>query len=247
MKIGAKGIAASAIATILGGVVLLMALGSWQTESEKIPVKFSTGEFAGMANPGDIRGSYSFADVEKNFPVTADILAAAFALDVMVKPAQDYLAKDLEALYGDVADGAGEVGTDSLKWFVSLFTGLPFTPAEDTYVPSTVVEVLRDSGKVVDADTLAQLEAKSVEPLVPGIVPDVVDTHVESTTERVIKGTTTYADVISWGVTQAEIETILGVPLKSKTDKIRDHLLANNLEFSVVKTQLQALVDASAP
>src|SRR3989339_1493284 len=91
MKIGAKGIAASAIATILGGVVLLMALGSWQTESEKIPVKFSTGEFAGMANPGDIRGSYSFADVEKNFPVTADTLAAAFGLDVAVKPAQDYL------------------------------------------------------------------------------------------------------------------------------------------------------------
>lgn len=247
MKIGAKGIATSAVVTILGGVVLLMALGSWQTESEKIPVKFSTGEFAGMANPGDIRGSYSFADVEKNFPVTADTLAAAFALDVAVKPAQDYLAKDLEALYGEVADGAGEVGTDSLKWFVSLYTGLPFTPGEDTYVPRTVIEVLRDSGKIVDADTLARLEAKSVEPLVPGAVPVVADTHVESTTERVIKGNTTYADVISWGVGQAEIEAVVGVSLGSKTEKIRDHLLANNLEFSVVKAQLQTLVDASAP
>jgi hypothetical protein len=247
MKIGAKGIAASIVATILGGVVLLMALGSWQTESEKIPVKFTTGEFAGMANPEDIRGSYSFADVEKNFPVTADILAAAFALDVAAKPAEDYLAKDLEALYGEVADGAGEVGTDSLKWFVSLYTGLPFTPGEDTYVPQTVIEVLKDSGKIADADTLARLEAKSVEPLVPGAVPVVVETHVESTTERVIKGNTTYADVISWGVGQAEIEAVVGVPLGSKTEKIRDHLLANNLEFSVVKAQLQTLVDASAP
>lgn len=247
MKIGAKGIAVSIVAIILGGVVLLMALGSWQTESEKVPVKFSTGEFAGMANPEDIRGSYSFADVEKNFPVTADILAAAFALDVAAKPAEDYLAKDLEALYGEVADGAGEIGTDSLKWFVSLYTGLPFTPGEDTYVPKTVIDILRDSGKVVDAETLARLEAKSVEPLVPGAVPVVVETHDESTTERVVKGNTTYADVISWGVGQAEIEAVVGVPLGSKTEKIRDHLLANNLEFSVVKAQLQTLVDASAP
>ncbi|MEA5030649.1 MAG: hypothetical protein VB025_00710 [Sphaerochaeta sp.] len=247
MKIGAKGIAISVVATILGGVVLLMALGSWKTVSEKVPMKFSSGEFAGIANPADIRGSYSFADVERNFAVTADILAAAFALDVTVKPARDYLAKDLEALYGEVADGAGEVGTDSLKWFVALYTGLPFTPAEDTYVPRTVIEVLRDSGKIADADTLARLEVRSIEPLAPGKVPETVVTHVESTTDRSIKGNTTYADVISWGVTQQEIEAILGVPLKSRTENIRSHLLANNLEFSVIKAKLQALVDSLAP
>lgn len=247
MKIGAKGIAASVIATILGGVVLLIALGSWQTESKKVPVKFSSGEFVGMANPADIRGSYSFADVERNFAVTADTIATAFALDVTVKPAADYVAKNLEELYGEVADGAGEIGTDSLKWFVALYTGLPFTPEEDTYVPRTVIEVLRDSGKIADADTLARLEAKSVEPLAPGTVPETIVTHVVSSSERVIKGNTTYADVISWGVAQQEIEAVLGVPLRSRTENIRDHLTANNLEFSVIKAKLQALVDASTP
>ena len=244
MKIGAKGIATVVIMTILGGIVLLMALGLWKTESEKVPVKFSTGEFAGMANPADIRGSYSFADIEKNFAVPAEVLAAAFALDTSRIPAQEYLVKNLEELYGEVADGAGEIGTDSLKWFVSLFTGLPYTPAENTYVPRTVVEVLQTEDKLSDTEVLARLEEKSIEPLLPNTVPG---TAFETVSGTVIKGNTSYADMISWGVSQQNIEEILGFPLESKTANIRDHLIANDLDFSVIKVKLQALVDALVP
>ena len=44
-------------------------MGSWQTESNKQPKKFETGEFEGMPNPEDIRGSYYFSDIENAFNI----------------------------------------------------------------------------------------------------------------------------------------------------------------------------------
>lgn len=245
MKIGAKGISIVLVVSILGSVALLSLFGLWKTESEKTPIKFSSGEFAGMSNPADIRGSYSFADVASNFSVTAETLAKAFAFDTSEKKADAYLAKDLEAAYGEVADGAGEVGTDSLKWFVSLYTGLPYVPAEDTYLPRSAIDLLQQEGKI-DTAKRAELELRAVDPLSShtGTVP-VPTEHVESSDERLIKGNTTYADVISWGVSQQQIEEVLGMPIGSKTANIRDHLLQNNLSFSTIKAQLQALVPAS--
>ena len=246
MRINAKALAVILVATILGGVLVLMATGSWKTQSSKNPVKFSTGAYVGMSNPADIRGSYSFADVEKSFPVSAQTIAKAFAFDTSARAAGTFLAKDLEAVYGEVADGTGEVGTDSLKWFVSLYTGLPYVPEEDTYLPRTALELLLAEGKI-DAVLRSELESKAVDPVTadPGSLP-VAEEHTESTEANLIKGTTTYADVISWGVTQAQIEEILGMPLERKTLNIKDHLLKNNLSFSTVKTQLQALVDQAA-
>lgn len=243
MKIGAKGIGITLVASILGGILILMAFGLWKTESRKVPVKFSTGTYAGMSNPADIRGSYSFADVEKSFSVSALTIARAFAFDIEERDPGTLLAKDLEAVYGEVADGAGEVGTDSLKWFVSLYTNLPYEPEDDTYLPRTAIDLLLQEGKI-DAGLRSELEARAVDPRTaePGSL-SVVEDHDESSAEQLIKGTTTYADVISWGVSQTQIEEILGMPLERKTMNIKDHLLKANLSFSTVKNQLQVLVD----
>ena len=55
-------------------------MGWWQTESTKEAAVFTSGEFAGQANPADIRGSYTFGDVEKNFGIPAALLAQAFGV-----------------------------------------------------------------------------------------------------------------------------------------------------------------------
>ena len=67
---------------IFSSVFIFKGLGMWKTESEKQPIKFTTGEFAGQNNPDDIRGSYTFGDIQNNFEITVETLARAFDVKV---------------------------------------------------------------------------------------------------------------------------------------------------------------------
>jgi hypothetical protein len=241
MKMTSRTVAITVVVVILGGILLTMVLGLWITESTKQPAKITIGEFAGISNPADIRGSYSFADVEKNFDVSADILAQAFAVDTTVKEAGAYLAKDLELFYTNVAEGEGEVGTDSLKWFVSLYLGIPYTPEESTYLPNPALQVLRDAGKVTD-ELFQELKLRSVSP--SSVIPTELQVeHVESSTDRTIKGITTFADLLSWGMSQVEIEKVIGDTMPSRTVNLRDYFVEKGLEYSTYRTTLQDIIN----
>ncbi|MBL7006203.1 MAG: 4Fe-4S binding protein, partial [Spirochaetia bacterium] len=148
MKIKSTAAAIITIVLILGGVFITKLTGNWITESTKVPRLITAGEFAGFSDPADIRGSYSFQDISDNFSLSAEDLAQAFALDTSVKNAGEYLAKDLEGIYGELLDGDGEVGTDSLRWFVALYLGYPYTPEETTLLPSPALAFLREKGLI---------------------------------------------------------------------------------------------------
>jgi len=93
MTINSKTLAALVVIILFGGILISAQLGWWQTESSKIAATFTEGEFAGQANPADIRGSYTFGDVEKNFGVPASVLGEAF--NVSANPAA-FQVKNLE-------------------------------------------------------------------------------------------------------------------------------------------------------
>ena len=61
--------------------------------------------------------------------------------------------------------------------------------------------------------------------------------------ERKIAGKTTFQDMLDWGVTQADIEKAIGQPLPSANLLIKDWATAQGLSFSILKEQLQVLVD----
>lgn len=67
MKVNSRILAAAVVVILFGGIAVSAALNMWSTSPAREPVKFAAGEFAGQANPADIRGSYFFADVEKAF------------------------------------------------------------------------------------------------------------------------------------------------------------------------------------
>ena len=138
-------VAAVLIGSLALGVGITKVTGYWKTEASKVPVKIAEGEFAGMPDPGDIRGSYSFANIEATFGVPAPILAEAFGLSG--KDPGEYLAKELETVWEGAA-GEWEVGTDAVRLFTSLWTGLPHEPAATTALPSTAVEALLSAGKI---------------------------------------------------------------------------------------------------
>jgi len=246
MKLNAKRTAAVLVVIILGGILILMVSGLWITESSKVPVLISEGEFAGMADPGDIRGSYTFGDIENSFDVPSTILAQAFALDTSEKNAKDYKAKDLEIFYEDL-DIDGEVGTDSVRLFVALYLGMSYEAEETSLLPNPAVNILREKGVLSD-ELFQSLKAKSVSPAAVVELSDastvgISQVHSSDSDEMLIKGKTTFANLLDWGMTKTQIEEIIGKPYGSKSQTVRDFSLENDVEFSEFKDAMQKILD----
>ena len=65
------------------------------------------------------------------------------------------------------------------------------------------------------------------------------------TSERLVKGATTWKEVIDWGVAKADLEVLVGEEIRALSSLIKDDCTARGLEFSSVKPEIQALVDAA--
>lgn len=251
MKINDKTIVISIAVILFCGIFISNSLGLWKTESTKIPVKINDGEFAGEYNPEDIRGSYSFLDIENVFGVEAEVLAGAFNL--VADDPKTIKAKDLESVY-DYFEGDMEIGTGSIKLFVSLYTGLPYSGME--FLPSTAVEVLKEEGKWTD-----ELDLLTMDYIIDvGNEPSDVETSgVEQSADIgdegndlgqgdhdeiiAVKGKTTFADLIDWGIEKGNVEDVLGFEIENENMLIRDACEDNGLNFSEVKGRLNDLLE----
>jgi len=244
MKINTKMVAIVVPVILFGGIAVSAALNMWVTESTKVPVTYAEGEFAGQYNPADIRGSYSLADIESAFGVPVDVLARAFGVAGVENPAE-FLVKGLEDLYGGLATDTTEIGTDSVRMFVALYKGLPYTPEETTVLPNPAASELRAVGTLSD-EQLAWLDTHRVD--IAGAKPEALTAEHEVSTEedRTIKGKTTFGELLDWGVTREELEAVLEMPIGPRGTAVRDFFLEKGLEFSTYKTRLQELVDAAA-
>jgi hypothetical protein len=238
MKLTSKVIAPAVVIIILGGIGISAALNLWNTESNKTPMRYGRGAYQGQYNPADIRGSYSFADVEKAFEVSAEVLASAFGFEDQRNP--DLIrAKDLEAAYGSTADG--EIGTDSIRYFVSLYTGLPYTPEETTRLLDKAIPILSDR---LNKDQLAEANRRILEFSGPRADIVIAEDHEEDPDDRMVKGKTTFADLIGWGLSEEEIEGIIGVEMGRRGTTVRDHLAGKGLSFGPIRAKLQELIDS---
>lgn len=232
---------------LLGGITFSSVMGWWQTESSKVPVAFAEGEFAGQANPADIRGSYTFGDIAKSFDVTPEILAQAFG--VANEDPAVFAIKELEAIY---LDRGFEIGTASVRLFVAYYTGLPFdTTGQEIYMPRSATDILLAKGGLTP-EQITYLEKYTVDiglnteaAIVSTSVP--AQTSSETSGEYVVKGKTTFGELITWGIPQAVIETLINAPLPDSATTVKDYASANGLDFETLKPALQAEVDKVKP
>lgn len=240
MKLNTKIIVVITAVVIFGGIFASNSLGYWQTESSKIPKTFESGEFAGEPMPEDIRGSYSFEDVENAFGVEAGIIAAAFNLNSEDPGA--IMAKDLEEIYEDFPV---EIGTGSLRKFVSLYTGLPYD-GED-FLLTTTVDVLKANSKwneQMEEDLAGMVfETDPAFPIQVELVEKIPEDEEDKEEEIAVKGKTTVADVIAYGIPLEEIEGIMNIHIDNENMLIRDLCEQNGLSFSTVKTQLNEMLE----
>jgi hypothetical protein len=258
-------IVAAAVATIMfAGIFFSSLMGWWQTESSKAAAVYTSGEFAGQANPADIRGSYTFGDVEKNFSVPADELAKAF--DVKTDNPSGVAVKSLETAF---AGSAEEIGTGSVRLFVAFSKGLPYDLTTDTYLPESAAAILRT--RPLTAEQSAYLQTHTVpnptsqtattaapqpapteapqgtSPAKPPITPQAT-AHPAGSTDpgltHTVVGKTTFADLTGWGLPKEIIEQVLGKPMPAAAGMtIKDFCTQNGLSFETIKPALQAEVD----
>jgi hypothetical protein len=245
MTLTSKPLAVIVLVIMFGGIAFSSAMGWWVTEATKQPVTFTEGDFAGQANPADIRGSYTFGDIAKSFDVTPEVLAQAFGI-TEGDPAA-FAVKELEALS---LESGYEIGTASVRLFVAYYAGLPFdTTGQEIYMPQSATDILLVNGNLTP-EQIAYLEQYTVtlDASAPVEEPIVEASPVLATSgEYTVKGKTTFGELIAWGVPQKIIEDVIGAPMPDPALTMKDYASANGLDFETLKPALQAEVDKVNP
>jgi len=251
---------------IFGSVALTSALGLWKTTNDKVPAVFTSGEFTGQYNPADIRGSYTFDDIFNAFEIPLADLGQAFGVEDPADYA-GFQVKELESIYADLAANGREIGTNSVRYFVALYKGLPFDAPENIYLPKPAVEILKAKAPLTDAQKQA-LDAIAVDltaKTTPGAsqMPDETtptdtdgasgagsgspdETPTGTPTEEsanTIKGSTTFGELLSWGVSQEAIEQVIQDTMPAQDTLIKDYATSKDIAFSDLKEALQDLVE----
>ncbi|GAI49966.1 unnamed protein product, partial [marine sediment metagenome] len=237
MNIRSKHIGLIILAAFIIGIGGTIGFNLWRTTSVRVPMKFTSGEHEGEYNPADIRGSYTFSQVSEFFEIPLEEMGKAFGLDGADNMA-DFQCRNLKEIYGTVE--GGEIGTDSVKLFVSLYTGLSYTPEETTLIPAPAMSVLKEK---LSEEELKVLENRAV--TVSGLKP-VSDKDPEDDLGEVdtaVKGKTTFQELLDWGLAKEEIEKALGASMGKPGVKIRDYCDEEGIEFSRVKNVLQEMLD----
>jgi len=218
---------------ILGGIGISSLLGLWNVESSKQPALIKEGAFAGNPSPTDIRGSYTWLDVAKAFSIPQELLVEAF--DAV--RAEDKVNL-LETLYaGKIPEGM-EVGTDSVRQFVSLYTGLPHEAEETTLLPYAAIEVLRREMKDTGSD-FEEIAAKAVK--LENLSPNFIEQTLSSV-PIAFTGKTTFQELLDAGYAREDIERITGT-FDSLSSAVKTFVEAKGMSFTEVKAKLIELLE----
>lgn len=239
-----RSVAAITLGLFVAGIGLTMAFNLWTTTTTKNPARYDRGQATGLANPADIRGSYTLADVAAAFPIEVDTLARAFRVPLDGNQA-GFQAKNLEAM----AEGEAEspVGTDAVRLFTALWVGRPFVPEETTRLFPEALEELKQKLAPADWDRanayrLGNDPAVKPEPVAKSSVDEQPQPSSEVTSsDKLIKGNTTFGELQMWGVSAESIREVLG-GIGAGHESIRNWSQEQGLEFSSAKAKLQALV-----
>ena len=227
-------IAAVLVLSLAAGYGISKAAGYWKTESSKVPHKIKEGEFAGEYDPGDIKGSYSFDDIEAAFGIPPEMTAAAFSLTGDDPGA--FQAKSLETAWGGL-EGGVEIGTDAIRLFTALWTGIPFDAESTTVLPLAAVEILEIYQRI-DARKAAELRLSAV------VFPNAAGG--EELSGQMVRGLTTFGDLKDWGVSEEMWLDKFAVPMGSRAANLKDWAEDNGLPMQEIKNAAQEMVDSGA-
>ena len=209
---------------IFGGIALSNLFGWWQTHVQKTPVKFERGEHQGEYDPYDIRGSYSFEDIERSFDVSVELLAEAFPISD--KDFETVKAQDVEGYYGEI---------------VALYCDLPFDGEEA--LPDTAIYVLERDGKIELGSMVGLNTVDAYTKTEFGIEETEASEYITlSEGKFAITGDTTIKEALEHGIMLEDLEKIIG-KIDNENYLIKDVVEANGFSFGKVKDSLNDLIN----
>lgn len=160
MRIGLKALAVLALLGILGTVAVTKAAGLWQTTGRRLPRPVTDPSGSVRYDPKDIKGSSWFTEIEQYYGVPLEDLDRAFGLsDAGLSPAA-FRCKDMESLGLETGVPGTEIGVDSIRLFVALYTGYDYLPKPGTFLPRTARDLLVEKGGLSEAQA-ALLESRT--------------------------------------------------------------------------------------
>ena len=257
MEIRSKTLGITIAIVIFGGIVGASALGLWNTKSGRKPARIqrseSVGEAAGTGvyDPADMRGNHRFGEISEMFDIPLEILSHAFALPADVDPAT-FRTQDFDSIYPKF-EGEQEIGNGSMKWFVALYTGLPFEFEDDeeaTYLLRPAVDILMSHADLT-AEQIAYLDAYTIEIEIEQADFNTPEDEADGDAEVIerqqdemdVAGKTSFAELLDWGVPVEQIEALIGGEIPNRLMLVQDYCTENGLSFGKIKTELQAEVD----
>jgi hypothetical protein len=245
MKIKLRILAVIVPAILFGGILTATAAGVWSTSTDKKPATFASGDFAGEYNPADIRGSYTFEEIAGLFGIDIKVLYEAFGIP---EGTAEIKSKDLEDIYGEESG----IGNESVQVFVALYRNLPLVPG-DAYLPQSAADVLlRDNKDLTEEEKayivshIAAAPAVQESPLgesLPTGSPLKENEGDGTNEEALVNGSTTFGQLLDAGITQEDIENIIGNALPPTNQTVKDYCIGQGLIFSEIKDRLNALAE----
>ena len=168
-------------------------------------------------------------------------------------------------MYEGLTEEDLEIGNASVQLFVAFYTGLPYAyEGEDIYLPVRAARILQNQRDLTE-DQAAYLENHTIfldhAPSTDLADGEVSEDHTpqapgqgqggqsSSTTHdegaAIVSGKTTFYELLDWGVTEEQIETVIGAEMPGTALLVRDYCTQNGLQFGQIKGELQVFVDAA--
>ena len=224
---------------LFGGIYLTIGTGHWSTTPERQPLRLQTGEYS----LADIRGSYTFAEIEEFFGVPAEMLFQAFLVPDE-RRSNTFKIKDLhEDFFAPVILNGTEieVGTDLVRVVISLYTGFPYTSDETFYLPVSTVNLLVQEQKL-QGEEKTYWETRTFDLVLVGEARAAEESPVESPEAHdtiEIKGRTTMGELLQYGLTREQFKEITGVEMpENNALGLRDFVIENGLDTGILKTKI---------
>lgn len=221
------------LAIIFGGIGLANVAGWWQPYAKRTSDSFSGGgdvlNDINISDPYDIRSSYTFEDVERNFDMSVELLAEAFP--VADKDFETIMLQDIE-IYYEKFNFPYHIGNGSFKYFIALYKNLPFNGKEP--LPDTAVYILERDGKIVPGSIIGLKTDK---------VYDGEELNIEvDEGEFSISGDTTVKEALEHGISLEDLEALIG-KVDDENSMIKEVIEKNGFIFGKLKDSLNELAN----
>lgn len=236
-----------------GGVLLTSEVGLFDTSRSVQPGKLD--DITNVYNIADIRGSFTLTEIGQYYQVPPEAIIEAFSLDKDTSPAAFQL-KDLKEIYQpvEIEGEMYEVETDTVKVFVSLYSGIPYVWEETSYLPIHAAEYLINKDKLTEEEQnywinhtfdLIRIEQEITDGLVEEDkidFPELEAPKEESSNETItIVGKTTVAEILSMGIDEKTFQEVTGLEVpEDKNINIRDYAASFDIDFGEIRATLES-------